>query len=308
MKKIILIITCALFAQNIAAQAPDYFGNNPTWITDSGDPVGESAYYDKEIYYIDGTETIGAYTYNVMRYRSYRAADDWGPFVYQNDYGSLKVRQEGREIFYFDTATESDSLLISYELEVGDELIGQPGYFFPSSVITEIDSILVDDEYRWVLYFDGGEPNARYIEGISYQWGELDNNFGSCFAQMNITDYEPSFAIYGFNCYGEEGVSLWKPLPELSCDFTLTTPEDKLLNQLPVVYPNPTNSSITVEFNESEIDKIEILNLLGQVIKTYPTTDLNIQTLDINDFPEGVYLIQFSQNGIIKTQEKLIKK
>ncbi|NOQ70823.1 MAG: T9SS type A sorting domain-containing protein [Crocinitomix sp.] len=308
MKKFIVIITCFLFTQNLAAQTPDYFGNNPTWSDQYDDIIGEVPIYNKHTYLLDGTETIGAYTYHIMRYRNYTSNDYWGPFVYQAEYASLKVRQEGRSVYYYDTVAEFDSLLISYELEVGDDLIGQPGYFFPSSVITDIDSILVDDTYRRVLYFDGGEPNARYIEGIAYLWGELDHNYGSCFAQMHIIDYEPSFGTYGFNCYGENGSSLYKPLPDLSCNFTLGITESEPSNQLPLVFPNPASTDLLIRFNQTEIDKIEILNLLGQVIKSYPTNSQNIQTLDIKDIPEGMYLIQFSEKGIIKTQEKLIKR
>jgi len=57
------------------------------------------------------------------------------------------------------------------------------------------------------------------------------------------------------------------------------------------LYPNPTNSELNIQLDKSYLlDKIEITNELGQVVKTISpsTTTLSISTLEL---AEGIYFL-----------------
>lgn len=61
------------------------------------------------------------------------------------------------------------------------------------------------------------------------------------------------------------------------------------------VYPNPTSGFITIDIDEP-INQIQVLNLAGQVLKTFTQTDTQINVADLTP---GVYILQLEgQDGI----------
>lgn len=71
------------------------------------------------------------------------------------------------------------------------------------------------------------------------------------------------------------------------------------------VYPNPAHETVNVS-TTMDIQKVEIMNYLGQVIFSQNTTNNNF-TLNVANYADGVYFIRISGNDGIATQ-KLIKK
>lgn len=71
------------------------------------------------------------------------------------------------------------------------------------------------------------------------------------------------------------------------------------------VYPNPAEDVISIEFSsESTVQKINIFNMYGQIVKSYSKS---IKKYTVSDLPSGVYLIEVQSEEKIMTQ-KLIKK
>ena len=71
------------------------------------------------------------------------------------------------------------------------------------------------------------------------------------------------------------------------------------------VYPNPAHETVNVS-TTMNVQKVEVLNYLGQVIYSQNTTNNNF-TLNVANYADGVYFIRISGNDGIATQ-KLIKK
>ena len=70
------------------------------------------------------------------------------------------------------------------------------------------------------------------------------------------------------------------------------------------VYPNPTNDNITIE--AALHSKIEIMNIEGQILKSFLAND-NATQIDLSNLPDGVYIIKaYSDKGI--SIQKLIKQ
>ena len=71
-------------------------------------------------------------------------------------------------------------------------------------------------------------------------------------------------------------------------------------------YPNPVEQYLTV-LNNSEIDKIEIINVVGQTVAHIQVNALNVK-VDMTDFASGVYQLKLtSSNNELKVL-KIIKK
>ena len=71
-----------------------------------------------------------------------------------------------------------------------------------------------------------------------------------------------------------------------------------------VVYPNPVDSKLFVHSQNNLINKIEIINSLGQTVKTI-TTDFDV--IDISDFISGIYFMKL-YSGDKSVSKKIIKK
>ena len=71
-------------------------------------------------------------------------------------------------------------------------------------------------------------------------------------------------------------------------------------NLLPgtMVYPNPTNSRLTIN-SENQLDKIEIYNITGQRVSSEPVNALSHE-VDMSKFSAGIYIVTLHWGGAIK--------
>ncbi|AXG72221.1 hypothetical protein KORDIASMS9_04489 [Kordia sp. SMS9] len=88
-----------------------------------------------------------------------------------------------------------------------------------------------------------------------------------------------------------------------SFDFSTLSVEDTLLENLSV-YPNPAVTTVNIKSPETRIERIEIYNVNGQMVKTQNT---RLETIDVNNLQSGMYLMKLYSEEASKTI-KLIKK
>ena len=73
-----------------------------------------------------------------------------------------------------------------------------------------------------------------------------------------------------------------------------------------VIYPNPTNGSITVDFNHtsySQPDAYSIMDITGKIIEVNAIKNDNSVTIDLSSLQPGMYLLE-----VIKGNQKSVKK
>lgn len=88
----------------------------------------------------------------------------------------------------------------------------------------------------------------------------------------------------------------------LNCHPDLTSGHESPAGLHLRIYPNPARQWINLECNNS-INKAEIVNATGQVVRTYQLQSGQIQ-LDVSGLPCGAYLVRiYSENGVL--QDKL---
>lgn len=80
-------------------------------------------------------------------------------------------------------------------------------------------------------------------------------------------------------------------------------------NKSVLTYPNPVTDALTIDLNglKNLNSILSILNIEGKVIKTLPLNSSGIVTLDMSQFPRGIYFCQFEDETEIKTI-KIIKQ
>ncbi len=86
-----------------------------------------------------------------------------------------------------------------------------------------------------------------------------------------------------------------------NCDLGIEEP------QLPssiVLYPNPAKATISLNFNQLVVSEIQIINSLGQYVKTIND---DFETIPVADLPAGIYILRIDTEwGTIN--RKIIKE
>ena len=72
------------------------------------------------------------------------------------------------------------------------------------------------------------------------------------------------------------------------------------------IYPNPSNGLVTFNSNFKLNNKIEILNVTGQIVHTVNITSKN-QQIDLRNLSNGLYFIKVSNDKYFKTEKLIIE-
>jgi len=96
-----------------------------------------------------------------------------------------------------------------------------------------------------------------------------------------------------------------------SMPFSITEPNsvEEILNSV-VVSPNPCNGKLNLKFNQTQIQKIEVINLYGIKVFDYDlfTTEDSVIELNILHLPNGFYFLVFRSNGQVFKMPLIILK
>ena len=147
--------------------------------------------------------------------------------------------------------------------------------------------------------FNGGTVVYQYSSG---SWSVLGNTFNYLSWSVALNEDGTILATVERNITDkiDEGgiVRVYSLENTLSNELNTTTN----LEEEPILYPNPAKDVIkaTIDF-----DMVNIYNSLGQKIQVLTGFDKNI---DVSDFNEGFYLIEFYQNSKIVFNSHFIKK
>ncbi|GAA4757735.1 MULTISPECIES: endonuclease [Flavobacterium] len=72
------------------------------------------------------------------------------------------------------------------------------------------------------------------------------------------------------------------------------------------VYPNPSNDNTITISSEVDLDKIEVINLNGQLIQIIKDLSNNQKSTTINNLPQGLYLLKLSSGNAVSTKKIII--
>ncbi|MDY0103498.1 MAG: T9SS type A sorting domain-containing protein, partial [Lentimicrobium sp.] len=97
-----------------------------------------------------------------------------------------------------------------------------------------------------------------------------------------------------------------EPSNEACVDFiTGVNPTD--LSEIKV-YPNPSNSTVTIELTNN-VSQVVIYNYLGQVVMERNITDETILNVNVRNYEAGAYLVKFvTSEGNSLTKKVVVTK
>jgi hypothetical protein len=77
------------------------------------------------------------------------------------------------------------------------------------------------------------------------------------------------------------------------------------------LYPNPSNGFINVVYNDIPVSKIDVVNILGQIVKSIkldPSKSQTSQSIDLSGQANGLYIINVSTNETSSSYKVVLDK
>lgn len=157
-----------------------------------------------------------------------------------------------------------------------------------------------------------------------FNWGSVNFDDDHSFEIAMDEDDFNNTIIFSTNVNGntftlgdelDPGIYFWRVRANNDCGeslseiFTFTTEDFNGIAELVIdglkIYPNPVNDLLFVEMNSSDIFSAEILNMQGQVL--LEKTLQNSQSINVADFPNGVYWMKISNDNGVVTKKIIVQ-
>ncbi len=193
-------------------------------------------------------------------------------------------------------------------------------------VVAEGDSLSF--EYRYSLFFEGTEAytlaegdllevqiapfcSTDYETVMTINAGNHTPTVENTKVSVDLTPYiGEAISVKIVATSGLTGSDVWLDIDNFIIGNGINTgvEEVEIVKNLTVM-PNPTNSSITVQFdlrNQTDAN-LMLTNILGQVVTTQSLDHVKKgeTTLDLSNYPDGVYYLSMVAEGQIKTMKVL---
>lgn len=295
--KLILGLVTLFMLESAYGQIPDYFANDPKWVCGSWSSNQWNPPYipatSTYVYYLDGDTTIGGHIFHRLFGRGEtHYAGPLPSFTFDNFTGYY-LRQDNSSIRFYTNTIGIDSLLVSYNYQVGDTVKGdifQACSYFHDT-IQKIDSILIDSEYRKVFSLDS--INGPVVtEGIGHQV-DLNDQIGELIG--------PLCQGIGFDyfifCFGLGTIPYWDSQGTSgNCILNVNVGENEPGTS--GVYPNPFRSFLNVRSIPNTTVEIIIYDLTARIIlRKYFMQEIQISTLFLEN---GIYLYELRHENAIQ--------
>lgn len=249
---------------------------------------------DKEYMdFIDGDTTINSKVYHKIYYSGGLINPSPPPYyfyVFEHELHSY-LREEGDRWYTY--RNNQDTLLYDFSLEVGDTLIA--AFTGGAAIVEDIDSILVDGEYRKRMKMDLGplQSDVYVIEGIGSTRG--------LFEAWHLNDNGGVL-----RCYAIDGIpvySLW-----YECDLTVDTREHKKSVKSISISPNPAFDFASVYLpNDLGIVTCILMNSMGVIMFEENLTSNSIYSIPVSSYAPGIYIAIFENNRVSQKIKLIIK-
>lgn len=209
-------------------------------------------------------------------------------FVYSNYVGALR---ENNKIIYFVPDTSSNEyVLYNFNLNLGDTIIhpyGEAVCSNDTAIIQQVDSILLSDGYHRQLHFNSF---AIWIEGI----GSLNYLLNPC----NVACLSGNDILQCMNS------DLTFTYPSISTSCIVSVPEQISSSNNINIYPNPSSSSFSIDFNNTDFKEIRLTDMLGKIVFRQQTD--NHLKINVENLHSGTYILTIIDKDNNSTNRKII--
>lgn len=285
------------------------FSNSGMWRVDGryiNDNYGcDIKYYST--YYINGDTIIAGNSYKKV-YKTPVSADSIGGGLDEPCDPNLAIelipgymaalRDDATtfKTFLIRKSENFERLLFDYNLIAGDPVVGEMNPW-DDNVVSLVDSVMIDGNYRKRWNFDDQSIFSYYIAGIGSRSGFIEpsngaGNFSSnrliCVRDTNGISFDSGFSS-NFGC------------------VNIASMNEIELGKNYQIYPNPFSSQTTLQFESPIIDgQLFIYDLKGSIIMELTHvkgTEIQIKAEKLED---GMYMLNLIENQKLIVNEKLI--
>jgi hypothetical protein len=300
MKKIILLLfACLLFSGVKQISAQNYVpfpDSNAIW---------NNRFWNQSVTEYTRLGLMGDTVINSVPYHKlYQLNDSVLSITNAVYYGAM--REQGKKIYFRYYNCQYEFLLYDFTKNVGDTIYNifcEDNLFSCDSindtaVITSIDSILIESNYRKVFHFESSFSTPVWIEGIGSTSGLINPLVPAvtcicswdlvCFKQNN----EEVYLNPNFNSCFPPTVGINENIGSLFYEINIS--------------PNPASGKITIVSPEDQPLNLSVYNIVGELIlhrALYNSTE----EINISSLAKGVYIINVSAKDWVG-QRKLVKE
>lgn len=148
-------------------------------------------------------------------------------------------------------------------------------------------SIIADSAYEYIVvgnFFDDINTNT-----VTLSCGNCLNNYSYYLVDDICVSTDSLLANGGMDAFPcTVGVGELNPVNELS------------------VFPNPTSGLCTIDLNHEEIKEVCVYDFLGKAILSKEVSNNHV-TIDLTEFPDGIYILRIITKDNISATKKIIK-
>ncbi|MCX6245447.1 MAG: T9SS type A sorting domain-containing protein [Bacteroidetes bacterium] len=292
MKKI-LLLSLILLAISATAQRSTYHpfpDSNTVWnwhMTVYGFPPTDNLYS----IIFSGDTLINSVNYHKLKTPYVQQVMKSGMVGYR---GAIRQDAPGRRVFIVPAGETAEQLLYDFNMQVGDSVRGYTETGLnPLDVVESIDSVMVGTDYhkRWKI---NTGYDIYFIEGIGSTYGLIEHSPGT------IVDW----ASISLTCFQQDGHTLY-PDTLIDCPVITSVKSGTKKSGTFTVFPNPTNGSFHIEFDDPRnIGEIRLTDLTGKIILQQKTKDQ--ARIKIDDLDQGIYFLTVTDKNDRSTTRKII--
>lgn len=251
-------------------------------------------------YKCDGDTLINDNEYKLLHVTDEEYPTQWTKIGYIREDTNRKVYYSPLSLTFIEPA-----LVYDFNAKSNDTLVITSFlHYYPTEVeivITEVDSILIVDEYRKRIkfsceYYD----NNFWIEGVGSNNGLLETGF---YCYIVCPENE-------LLCVQDQGEIIYQHEYYEEC-YIVGVEETVISKQQFLVYPNPAKNDIRIvaQLNISSDLLFVMYNLRSEIILEERLIDFNNMLMNIDNLKEGLYLYRIiDNNGLVQNGKIIIKK
>ena len=163
---------------------------------------------------------------------------------------------------------------------------------------------------NYSVSWDGTDVSGNTVSDGTYTiWYEA--------AWIDGTDNESDFVNTGFSF--TKGTSIFTsnpadvgPLSAMTITWTPSTLSlDSVYKNKVTLYPNPSKGIINISYKDIPVSKIDVVNILGQIVKSIkldPSKSQTSERIDLSSHARGLYIINVSTNETSSSYKVVLDK
>ena len=129
----------------------------------------------------------------------------------------------------------------------------------------------------------------------------VETGFFDTRPRNNRTSFKGVWSVYPYFSSGNIVISdINRGMFIVKKQNTKRSNSSNLTEDLVKIYPNPTNSIVSVSLSKSKINTITISNIFGSELRSFKNIDSEVFEIDTYNFSKGVYLMKINNSTVKK--------